>query len=56
MQRPLKRAIISSYQRTGDQGQKCASGFMMNEMVLIGPERLLGEVVELVQDQATIQV
>ena len=35
---------------------KNAAAFSMNELVLIGSEKLLGEVVGLVQDQATIQV
>jgi predicted regulator of Ras-like GTPase activity (Roadblock/LC7/MglB family) len=33
-----------------------AAAFSMNELVLIGPEKLLGEVVRLERDQATIQV
>jgi V/A-type H+/Na+-transporting ATPase subunit A len=33
-----------------------AAAFSMNELVLIGPEKLLGEVVRLDRDQATIQV
>lgn len=33
-----------------------AYGFSMNEMVVIGEEKLLGEVIELYGDQATIQV
>ena len=33
-----------------------AAAFSMNELVLIGPEKLLGEVVRLFEDQATIQV
>ncbi len=35
---------------------KAASGLSMNELVLIGEEKLLGEVVELYQNGATIQV
>jgi V/A-type H+/Na+-transporting ATPase subunit A len=35
---------------------KGAAGISMNELVVIGPEKLLGEVVELYRDGATVQI
>ena len=32
------------------------AGFMMNEMVYVGPERLVGEVIGLTSERTTIQV
>ncbi|WP_419657572.1 AtpA: V-type proton ATPase catalytic subunit A [Desulfosarcina variabilis str. Montpellier] len=54
-QHPPKAAVITAINGPVIK-VKHAAAFSMNEMVLIGPEHLLGEVVRLVQDQATIQV
>jgi len=55
IQQPPEGAIISAVNGPVIK-VKHAAAFSMNEMVLIGPENLLGEVVRLVEDQATIQV
>lgn len=53
--RNLKEAIIKEINGPVVKVRE-AYGFSMNEMVIIGQERLLGEVIELYGEQATIQV